>query len=246
MNYNVYGRITKIKKGVLTLNTGHEIHVTPSHMITESGEAAFAVNQIRFFTVKNTSTNRRSYCSLSYIDSNVITRKDAEEMQTLTRNLDQQTDIVINTLKTLNNQDRSQILKAVGLAVSGTISVTATLGLIYEGYELCTGGPFNPMNWVTGAGIALGSAGYCAILYEQLSCDHQKRADTVKRYQRAQQAYSRMMLKYMPWEASNYKSLNPTVDSLVSKARTIFNVSLDNARSFWHNTMTVNASYVGA
>ena len=246
MKYTVYGQITNIKKGLLALSTGHEIHVDSSDMITDEGQARFIVGQTRFFTVQGEYKLAIDYHDIAYIDSKLINYEDVSVIATLSRNLDQQTDIVIEALKALNNHDRGLILKAAGIAVSGTVSATAAASWLYQGYELCTGGPFNPLNWAGSAGIAVTSAAYCAFLYEQLSCDYKRRAYIVKRYQRAQQAYSRMMLKYMPINGSTYTSLNPVVNSLIGKARVIFNVTVYKARAFWHNSMKAKSNYASA
>lgn len=246
MKYTVYGQITNIKKGLLTLSTGHEIHVNSSDMITDEGQARFTVGQTRFFTVQGEYKRAIDYHDIAYIDSKLINWEDVSLIASLSRNLDQQTDIVIEALKALNNHDRGLILKAAGLAISGSVSATAAASFVYQAWEWSTGGPFNPTNWVGSAGIAVTSAAYCAICYEQLSCDYKRRANIVKRYQRAQRAYSRMMLKYMPINGSTYTSLNPVVNSLIGKARAIFNVTVYKARSFWHNSMKVNSNYATA
>ena len=55
-----------------------------------------------------------------------------------------------------------------------------------------------------------------------------------------------MMLKYMPWCGSDAKSLNPTVTTLIGKARVMFNVCTYKARDFWHDSMQANPDWVAA
>ena len=256
--YNVYGTITAVKPGarnwigwkspnVITLSTGHSINVNDNEFIDDYESCVFTVGQDMFFTVHGHEIIKGSNnYKLSYVDSKLITKEDSEEIKLLTRNLSQQATNVVTCLRTLNNHDRGQVFKAVGIAVTGTISVTSAIGFVSAGWQVCTGGPVNPWGLAGSGCIAVGSAAYCALLYEQLSSDHQLRADKVKSFNKAQKAYSKMMLKYIPINGTTYESLNPSVNTLIGKLRPIFNITVDSARAFWHNSMKVNTNYAAA
>ena len=242
-NYTVYGRITAIKKGVLHLSTGHKIAVTAADLFDEDGDIILTKGTTRFFVVSGKSSTQEVY---NYVESSFISGVSANSLEVLLRNLDQQTDLVIKALENLDTHDRGQIFKAVGIGVSGAVSLTAAVGTAYEVYEWCTGGPFNPMNWLVGAGIATGSAVYAGLLYEQLSYTNKSRANKVKALKKAQDDYCRVILRAMPTGSASYQSLTPQVNSLIGKLRTVFDTRVWQPYTFWHSELEVNQSYAEA
>ena len=249
-NYTVYGRITAIKKNVLHLSTGHKIAVTAADLLDKNGDVysfiadnVFVKGTTRFFVVSGKYSTQEVF---DYVESSFISGVDANSLEVKLRNLDQQADIVIKALENLDTHDRGQVFKAVGIGVSGAVSLTAAATTAYEVYEWCTGGPFNPMNWLVSAGIATGSAAYGALLYEQLSYTDRFRADKVKALKKAQDDYCRVILRAMPAGSASYQSLTPQVNSLIGKLRTMFDTRVWQPYTFWQSELEVNQSYAEA
>ena len=239
--YIVYGKIDSISNGVLNLNSGHKIAISASNLIDDEGNLVITKGQTRFFTVKGNTLNDKIY---TYINSSEFDYGPSVDV--VTRNLDQQLDNVMKSFDKLDAADRMTVCRAIGIGVSGVVSFGAAASAAYETYEFFTGGPFNPMNLLTHAGIAAGSAWFAAISYEGLTIHLKQRADALKRLQKAQNAYSRVMLKSMPLQGSHLECLNPQANSLINKSRQIFEVSIDKAHDFWHSCMEVKPSWVGA
>jgi hypothetical protein len=242
MNYLVYGQIEDIQGSVLHLSTGHRIRINASDIVNSEGQVVLSRGDTHFIRVNN---RRRTLTGFTYqfVSSRRVNDSDIPQIDVLSRNLAQQGRKCVDTLEKLNAVDACAVLKVAGIGISGAVTLSNVAATAYETLELLEGGPFNPMTWVTHAGVAVGGAVYTALLYDRLRADLKRRTDVVRIYQKAHAQYSQLMLKYMPINGVHAEPLNCEVQELMSVLRPVFNSTRAKMGKFWHNKLGVNPSF---
>ncbi len=218
MTYFVYGQVTSItpvtkggflgmfarKTNDLKLSTGHVIEIG-THLINQD---EIKVGETRFILTSN---------DMYYKASRLCDKVD--ELETLTKNLDSAIAPALESLRTLNKQDRALVCRALYIGTSTAISVANAVNCVGQAANFIGGATFDPIAFGVSGAIAAGSAGVAYLQVEALEDDLKTRAKAIRRMQRAHSTYRSLMLRYMPYESTGATPLNPEIKSFIGKLR---------------------------
>ena len=192
------------KTNDLTLSTGHVIEL-PNHRITEDN---IKVGETRFILANQ---------DMVYKQSRLCDKVD--ELDTLTKNLNAAIPPALESLSTLNKQDRALVCRALYIGTSTTISVVNAVNCVGQAANLIGGATFDPLAFGVSGVIAAGSGAVAYLQVESLQEDLKQRAKTVRRMQRAHSTYRSLMLRYMPYDSTGATPLNPEIKSFIGLLR---------------------------
>jgi hypothetical protein len=240
-NYLVYGQVRNIDVRLeggflgfgrrpntyLTLETGHSIRIDADEVVKQE----ISVGQTHF--VKCAGNNPQS---LSYRASRPCDM--GPEIKVLHKNLERAATKAIDATLRLNRTQRGIVFRAVGVAVSGTISAASLLSAAGLAADAVAGTTFEPTAFVTSAGIGAASGVYAYLQYEQLQEDLKPAAKALAEYKKAHKLYSKLLSRYIPLGAAGHEPLNPEVKSLMSYLRRVFDCS--NVADFWKANIKIS------
>ena len=215
MTYFVYGQVTSItpvskggflgmfarKTNELKLSTGHVVDLPNNFDNIQVGETRFIL------------TNQ----DMVYKQSRLCDKVD--ELDTLTKNLNSAIPPALESLSTLNKQDRALVCRALYIGTSTTISVVNAVNCVGQAANLIGGATFDPLAFGVSGVIAAGSGAVAYLQVESLQEDLKQRAKTVRRMQRAHSTYRSLMLRYMPYDSTEATPLNPEIKSFIGLLR---------------------------
>ena len=218
MNYFVYGKVTSItpvtkggflgifgrKTNDLKLSTGHVIEL-PNHRVLNEN---IQVGETRFILANQ---------DMVYKQSRLCDK--VEELETLTKNLNSAIAPALESLGTLNKQDRALVCRAIYIGTSTTISVVNAVNCVGQAANFIGGATFDPLAFGVSGAIAAGSAGVAYLQIESLEEDLKQRAKLVRRMQRTHSTYRSLILRYMPFESTEAVPLNPEIKSFIGQLR---------------------------
>ncbi len=185
----------------LKLSTGHVIELPRNFDGIQVGET-------RFILANN---------DMVYKQSRLCDKVD--ELETLTNNLNAAIPPALESLSTLNKQDRALVCRALYIGTSTAISVANAVNCVGQAANFIGGATFDPIAFGVSGAIAAGSGAVAYLQVESLQDDLKQRAKTVRRMQRAHSTYRSLMLRYMPFDGTGATPLNPEIKSFIGLLR---------------------------
>lgn len=192
------------KTNDLKLSTGHVIEL-PNHRVLNEN---IQVGETRFILANQ---------DMVYKQSRLCDK--VEELETLTKNLNSAIAPALESLGTLNKQDRALVCRAIYIGTSTTISVVNAVNCVGQAANFIGGATFDPLAFGVSGAIAAGSAGVAYLQIESLEEDLKQRAKLVRRMQRTHSTYRSLILRYMPFESTEAVPLNPEIKSFIGQLR---------------------------
>jgi hypothetical protein len=234
--YIAHGFIRSITKDsgarVLTLSSGHVIRCTADNVIDDN----ITNGEFRFFL-----TEGKTPKDMWYKSSRICT--DTKKLGTLHLNLVSATEQCSKSLKQLNQRDRILVGQAVGIAVSGTVSVISAVNAVAAVVDGVATSTFEPTAFLGSAVVSAGAGIYTAIQYESLEHNLQTRAALLKKVKKAHKLYANLLRQYIPYGGTTAEHLSPNYQSLIGSMRDMFQFSHN--WSFFDG-LTFNSKFAGA